>query len=163
MIDNTELKAKAMLAQGMKPRAVAEKLEIGYPTVIKYRKQLREEAEEAKISMVASVDPIALEVIVGEIEKDASIKLDTDPIIEGARGLAKLQPKFATAMEKLLDRASDLADDEDLTPNGLLTLSKAVGTLYADVYNNKGTQVQVNNTTNNVSGDKMSTFAESQR
>ena len=163
MIDDKEIKIKAALAQGKKPRPLSEEYGVAYATVIKYRNQLRDDAEKAKVETITSIDPIALEVIVENIEQENDFKVDLAPVVEGAKGLMALEPKFQSAVEKLLERAVDLADDENLTPNGLNTLSKAVGTLYSDIYSQKGTNVQINNNTNNVSSDSVSAFRELQK
>ena len=166
-MESKELKVKAELASGVKPRILADKYDVAYSTVIKYRNEMRVEAEKAKVAKVVNLDPVALQVVVENIEEAerevGAISVDTNAVVKGAQGLQKLEPKFQSAVEKLLERAVDLADDENLTPTGLNTLAKAVGSLYSDIYSSKGTNVQINNTTNTVSADGMSQFEASQR
>jgi len=158
-MDNKELKIKAELANGGKPRALSEKYGVHYTTVIGYRKQMQEEAEKRKASKLASVDPVAVQVVVDNIPDDADIpKVDFQPVIEGAKGLGSLESNFQEATKKLLERGMELMDDEKLTPTGWKTLASGIGELYSNIYMNKGTNVQVNNVTNTVSGDGMSMF-----
>ena len=167
-MNTEELKIKAELAQGATPRSLANdpKYKASYQTIIKWRNQLREEAEQKRVDSVVDLDPVALQVVVETIEESkqkGAIDVNVQGIVEGAKGLQTLEPKFQSAAGKLLERAEELADAEDLTPTGLHTLAKAVGGLYSDIYSQKGTNVQINNNVENVSTDGMSAFEKSQR
>ena len=160
-----EIKAKAELVKGKSPREVAQELDIHYTTVVKYKKQLIKDAENAKTNKVANIDPVALQVVVDNIDKasakgEIDISEQTQTIVNGASGLAKLETKFQSTVTKILSKTEELLDG-DLKPNDLKTLAGSVGDLYNNIYANNGTQVQINN--NNVSGDSLSRFKESAR
>ncbi len=162
-----EILVKAALAQGKTPRAIADdpEYDITYPTVLKYRNELRAQAEKDNVAKVASMDPVALQAVVENIPDsgDNDIDLDTQSVIAGAAGMQALLPEFQSTASKLLKRIGELADKDSLTPNGVKTLTSAVGDLYSDMFVQKGTNVLVNNNVNNVSSDGMSKFRASQR
>ncbi len=162
-----EILVKAALAQGKTPRAIADdpEYDINYSTVLKYRNQLREQSEKDNVAKVAKLDPLALQVVVENIPDSGKndIDLDTKSVIAGAAGMQALLPEFQSTASTLLKRIGELAEKESLTPNGIKTLTSAVGDLYSDMFVQKGTNVQVNNNVNNVNAEGMSKFKESQR
>jgi len=153
-----EVKVKALLASGKRPRDIAEMETVtaSYSTIIKWRNALREEAEAASIEEVTAIDPVALQVIVDHIppgEIDMSESLQT--VVKGSTSLAALDTQFHTTIGLLLNRAVELLAEDTLTPNGLKIISGAISESYGAIHA-KGTSITMNQ--NSVSTEGISKF-----
>jgi len=170
-MEDRKVKVLAMLATGdYNPRQVSEKLDIPYGTVLKWRKEHKDEEENRKVQEVAELSPVALQVVVDNIknnEPEGSIVGEqAQDIVDGVDGLQKLNSSFHGICLKLITKAETILEKEDLKTAEWVQVSNAIGGLYNNIFNsNKGATINMmqNNASGEASTSKLSMFKGSMK
>ena len=167
MAISPELRAsiKAQLALGRQPKEISAVIEgASYPTVLNIRKEMESDKTKERISSVAQLDPIALDLIVdkAKAEAPAAIIKKLEAVQEGLSGLQLLDNKFHTTMSLVLKKAEKFLSEEDLKPSEWVAITNALSNAYNNIFNNKGVSVNVDNSTQ-ISSSKLSMFKGSMR
>jgi len=156
---NIEVRAQvdAELALGVSPRKIAEKYKVGYGTILLWQKKIKE--QNNNLETVMAVDANTLQAVADKVKENAPKKVvkQIDNLVDGVTNLQQLEPKFNSMVLKLLEKAEQLAEDDELTVKDWSLLSAGIGALYANIFNKAGVNVNVLNQ-NQVSGEKMSMF-----
>lgn len=159
-----EVKIQALLELGEKPRAIADKLGVGYQKVLAVRKKMEANKEIHKVDDLVKLDPIALQLVVDKAKEEAPAtvvkKLET--LQEGLSGMQVLDGKFQETFTKILTKAEQFLDDDKLKPSEWVSITNALSNAYNNVFNNSGVNVTVDNSTQ-VSATSLSMFKGSMR
>ena len=144
-----ETKIRSLLAIGEKPKDIASKLDVGYPKVLKIRKDMDAEKTNASIDDVVMLDPVALELIVDKAKENAPAKVvkKLESMHEGISGLQKLDNEFHTTFSKILTKAEEFLNGDDLTPAQWVSITNALSNAYNNIFNSSGVNVHVDNST----------------
>ena len=164
MKETLHLKAKGLLALGEKPKDIAEKLDINYQKVLKLRRDLQKENENANVEKLQSIDPVAVQLIVDKARDEAptTIVNKLEAVQEGINGLQKLDNEFQTTFSLILGKAENFLANDKLKPSEWVAITNALSNAYSNIFNNKGVNVNVNNGTQ-FSDTKLSMFKNSMR
>ena len=157
-----KLKIEAELSLGKTPKELSEKYNVGYQTILSWKKKLEAKTHDANINSVVSVEPEVLHMVADKLKQDAPpmVVKQIDKVVEGAIGLQTLEPKFHAVVLQLLERAETLSKDKDLSIKDWKILGDGIGQLYTNIFNKSGVSVNVMNNTQ-ISGEKMSLFKSS--
>ncbi len=157
-----KLKAEALLAMGDTPKQVHEKLGVPEVTARLWKKKLEE--QNTDLETVVDVDLPTLHQVAENIKSNApqTVIDKVDKLVDGVTGLKQLEPKFHSVVLNLLTKAETLSQTEDLSVKDWLSLSNGIGSLYANIFNKSGVNVNVLNQTQ-VSSEKLSMFRGSMR
>jgi transposase len=163
---NKKIAALAELETGAAPKEVAEKYGVNYNTLLYWRRKEKEKGQttDSDIDALVKVDPDTLHKLAEDAKKDAPkyVKESVDDIVEGVIGLQQLEPKFHALVYTMLEKASTLAEAEDMTVSDWKALAAGIGALYQGIFNKNTTSVNILNQTN-VSNEKLSLFKGSMR
>jgi len=163
--EELKLKAEALLAMGETPKAVAEKLNMGYQTALSWKKRLDKKNEsQGDLQAIIEVEPTTLHTIAESVKETAPPKVakQIDKLVDGVTGLQKLEPKFHAVVINLLEAAEEMSVHQDLSVKDWATLSTGIGSLYNSIFNKSGVNVNVMNSTT-INSEKMSMFKGSMR
>ena len=152
-----QLKAKALLAMGEKPKDVADKTGVAYSKVL----QLKKIEEQSDVEVI---DPAILHMVVEKAKEEAPAKVvkKLEMVAEGLTGLQVLDNEFHTTMSAVLKRANEFLNDDELKTSEWVAITNALSNAYNSIFNNKGVSVNVNNGTQ-VSSNQLSMFKNSLR
>ncbi len=159
-----ELKIRALLALGEKPKDIAERLDCKYDKVLQERKKMRTESEITKVKDVTALDPVALEILVDKARGTAPAKVveKMEAIQTGVQGLQTLDGEFHKTFTKLLNKANEFIDSDTLKPSEWVAITNSLSNAYNNIYNNSGVNVHVDNSTQ-VSNNSLSMFKGAMR
>jgi len=161
----TRTKIEAELAMGRTPKDLESKYGIPYVTIQGWKKKLQKATEgTTDLSAVVEVDLETLHTVAEAVKELAPPEVikKVDKLVEGVTSLQTLEPKFHAVVLALLNRAEKLAKDEDLSVKDWSMLSAGMGSLYANLFNKSGVNVNVLNQTS-VNNEKLSMFKGSMR
>ena len=156
------LKADALLASGASIDDVAKQLGIPKVTVRSWKKKL--EAQNNDLNTVVEVDAPTLHQVADKIKETAPAEVSkkVDKLVDGVVGLKILEPKFHTVVFNLLEAAEEMSVKQDLSVKDWKDLSTGIATLYSNIFNKSGVNVNVMNQTQ-VSGEKLTMFRTNMR
>ncbi len=159
-----ELKIRALLALGEKPKDIAERLDCKYDKVLIEKRKMKKESEDTKIKDVTALDPVALEILVDKARGTAPAKVveKLEAVHEGILGLQLLDGKFHETFTKLLNKADEFIDSDKLKPSEWVAITNSLSNAYNNIYNNSGVNVHVDNSTQ-VSNNSLSMFKGAMR
>jgi len=171
--EEMKLRIQALLSMGEMPMEIAEKYDVPYVTIQGWKKKLEKaSSEDAKVEKLVKTDPIILQGIVDKLETVApsDVVKKAQKLVDGVTGLQQLEPKFHAIVFNLLDMAEKMmsAVDEDdgepvvLSIKDWTMLSNGIGTLYTNIFNKSGVNVNVMNQTT-VNSEKVSLFKSQMR
>lgn len=167
MATSKELRTKVEteLTLGKTPRELEEKYNIPYATINNWKNKM-DVSEEGKeeLEVLLDTDIKTLQVVSESVKQMAPKELTPkiDKLVEGVTALQQLEPKFHTTTLRLLERAEEFAESEDLTVKDWLTISQGISSLYASMFNKSGNTVNVLNNTN-INNEKLSMFKSTMR
>ena len=143
---------KAELVTGANPRKLADKYDLHYTTVIKYRNELREGKVESDVIDVANSDAHVLHTVAENIKaqnvevlppKGAQAFNDKiDDLVEGVNSLALLDTSFHNTITKLLGWADKQITD-DMPLKDWKLIASSVGELHTSIFSKGGVNVNV--------------------
>jgi len=171
-MDKEELRTRieAELLTGEEPQDLATKYDVGYVTILNWKKKLLAEKPSANISDLTHQTTAALEIIRDKAKEVAPVvagKIDT--IIDGVEGLKELDPLFHTALKKAVNVAQKFLDEVDEDGNSTLTIKEwqvitaTLSNAYGTLFNKSGTVVNVAQTNVNASSENLAFFNASKR
>jgi len=152
------IKAKVLgeLALGAEPKELSEKYDLPYVTINSWKKKQQAElGESANVQKLVKVDKDVLQGVVNNIDHGV-VQKKAQKLVDGVVGLQQLEPKFLTVVQNLLEAAEELSMG-DLTVKDWATLSNGIGSLYSNIFNKAGVNVNVMNQTT-VNSEKVSLF-----
>ncbi len=155
---------RALLKLGEKPKDISERTGVPYQKVLSVKKGMVSDDANRQVSEIASMDPVALDIIVekAKTEAPARVVADLERVREGVSGLQKLDSEFHTTFSKILGRAEEFLDSDKLKPSEWVAITNALSSAYNNIFNNSGVSVNVDNSTK-VSATSLSMFKGSLR
>ena len=157
-------KIEAELAMGKTPKELSDKYEVGYQTILNWKKKLNDKSGDADLEVLLEVDEKTLHQVAATIKEDApdEVSKKIDKLVDGVTALQQLEPKFNAIVLTLLKKAEDFANKEDLTVTQWKMIGDGISNLYSNIFNKSGINVNVMNQTN-ISGEKLSLFKASMK
>lgn len=157
-------KAEAKLAMGKSPQEVSDEMGLPYITINGWANKLKAVSAEDTIAELVQADEKTLLQVKTIVEEKAPPKVAAEivKVVDGVLGLQSLEPKFVTVVTKLLTKAEKMADDKDLSVGDWVSISKAIGLLYSNIYNKGGTNINVLNQAQ-ASNEKLTMFKGANR
>ena len=151
--EKTRLIALAHLANGKKPKEVADDLELNYGTVVKLRKDLQNAQARDEVDRLFKLPEATLSALLDAAKKELmpafaltpseAIEGELETLKEGLQGLNHLETNLQNAASTLANRINTMALTAT-TAETVVMLSKALSDLNTSFFA-KGTNVQVNN------------------
>ena len=157
------LKVESELRMGKKPRELAEKYGVSYPTVAGWRKKLDTEIADEDVSTVIDISPQVLHDVAERVKAEAPepIRKEVDKLVGAVVGLDRLNEKMHEVAYKLLNRIDQITSmNEDLSTKEISMLAQSLGQLYNSFNNKSVTNVNVLNQ-NNINTEKREIFKAS--
>lgn len=160
-----KIAVKAKIALGQTPREISAAMtDVTYQAALSLKKEYEREQAEAMVDEVTKIEPEAMQIIVEKARKEApaNIVKKLELVQDGVSGLQKLDSDFHHTMGQVLHRARSFLADEELKASEWVAITNALSTAYNNIFNNKGVNVHVDNSTQ-VSGTNLSMFKGSLR
>ena len=160
----TRTKVLTMVEEGVEANEIAKTLDIGYPKVLRWRREYSEAKEEGAVASILDVDRTVVAEIVETVKSnklnviDAELNDLADQTVERIDGLRLLDEDMQQAGRRLAQRIASAANSADLEARDVLNLADALAKLQIAFFS-KGASVNVLNQTNNMSDNSLSTFA----
>ena len=156
-MEDKKVAIKAELITGANARKLAEKYDVHYSTVVKYRNELRDGKKDAIDVVDADIEAPALHLIAEGVKAKSDLppkvqkvfEAKVDDIVEGISSLQLLDTEFHKTITKLLDWANNQITD-DMAMKDWRMIASQIGDLHTAIFS-KGTTVNVqqNNNTGN--------------
>jgi hypothetical protein len=142
---------QGMLVAGLEPTLIADRVKVNRATVYEVKKAMDADIMERDISTLSRE---ASPAIVNEIAKKVrdqgpmAFEGEVNKVINGIESLQKLETRFHDSFTKLLDKADDIMDRENITVSEWQTVTSTLASAFKDVFNSKGTTINVANADN---------------
>lgn len=167
MSDEIKLKAFGLLESGKTPREIQEELEVSYPKILAWRKELEAARESGELHNLINVDKVIVTRVAKEVQQElvdlaeegeiAAIEGEVMSTLEDIDGYQLLNKQMTTTAMGLTSTISSLAAGCESTKD-LVDLVGALANLHNSFFNKNSLSVQVNNQQNNYSDTSMSKF-----
>jgi hypothetical protein len=153
--DNQRYKVLMLLADDKAPKDIAEQLDVSYATVLRYRKELEQAKIDGTIKSLLDVPAIMLDEIASFVASNSPITVDNETavIVEGVKGLGRLQDEFQSTAELISRRIRALIMSAQ-TPGELADLTASLCEMQKAFFNSNSVNLNIQN---NLSPDNAST------
>lgn len=156
--DEVYYKALSLLDCGEDPKVVADKLEVSYASVLRWKREFATARENGSLSKLIDLDKLIIEAVANQIAAPAdALGLAAKRVASKVDGLQALQESFRLTAEALnlqiKSRAMSIDHVSELTEltNSLCALQNAF-------FNKNMTQVNIQNNLTDPDGKKYGTF-----
>jgi len=156
-IKEKKVAIQAELITGANPRKLAEKYDIHYTTVIKYRNEQREGVVNTEVLDVADADATVLRVVAEKVKAEVAEVLPpkkaeafadkVDDLVVGVSSLQLLDTSFHETITKLLNWANAQIND-DMSLKEWMAIAGKIGELHTAVFAKGGVSVNVQQNNN---------------
>jgi len=151
--DELKLRALGLMSTGAEPKDLVNELDVAYPTLLKWRRELKESIETGSITSLIDVDAVLVKETVENLKKSLTdlapeqaiaIEGELEPLTKGVDGYQKLSVKLQTVALNLATKIGDMADEtENLSSTDIETLVASLAKLQEAFFNKNGTYIQV--------------------
>ena len=157
------MKIEAELRMGKRPRELADRYDVSYPTVMGWKRKLDEGLSDEDVDELLKYDEVTLHQVVDAVKESAPVleAKKVEKLVDDVSGLKRLEEKTRELSLEILNKV-EVALSLEGEPN-MKTLREAAGivsTLHTALFSKNTTQVLVNNTTN-ISSEKREIFKSS--
>lgn len=129
-----------LLSQNKTIDEITEEVDLGYSTVLKYKKEYKEAELEGKLDMILSQDELIIEQIASEISGDAT------HVIQSMKGLDRLNDKMQESAQLILVKLKTVVSNVGPDDVGDLAVATRVLCDLQNAFFNKNTiNIQNNN------------------
>lgn len=154
------------LIKGYNCKKISKELGLKYQTVLAISKEVDDASREENINIIKDLPDEGLAIVADLIDdkKDLPVivRSKLKEVATGGNKLKKLESKFQDLLSETVDRASEFLKEDNLTPKEFTDIAKTIGTIYKDVFNQKGMNVQINNGDNiGISNQSLNVFKKS--
>lgn len=151
--EETKLAIMGKLHAGVAPRALVEEFKVPYPTVLKFKHELKDATAQGQLHTLINVDEIIVESVAHQVaeeltalspEEAKEIKAAVGEVTEGAKGLNVLNTSLQTTALKVAGKLNEKVDERNLELKELNLVVDSLTKLQTAFFN-KGTQVNIQN------------------
>jgi len=142
---------QGLLVAGVEPVQIAAQVRVSRATVYEIKKKMDADAMERDISTLShEVAPSIVSQVAKRVRDEGPLAFEgeVDKVLNGVQSLQKLEVRFHETFTKLLDKADDILEQDGVTIVDWQIVSNTLANAFKEIYNSKGTTINVANADN---------------
>ena len=146
---------QALIVRGLDIKTIADKTKVSRAQIYNMRAELEEDAKNNSVAELGKASPAIIKEVVKDIKARTPLALEgeVEKLIGAAESLQKLEVSFHKTFDNVLERANEMMKQEDLTIVDWQIITNTLAGAFKDIYNSKGTTINVANA-DNVAGQQ---------
>jgi len=151
---------QGMIVQGVDSLTIAKKTKVSRASIYNIRKELEDDTENNRIHELGKASPAILTEVVNGIKARSpkALEAEVGKLLDAAESLQRLELSFHATFDSVLQQANTLLSSEKLSVVEWQIITSTLATAFKDIYNSKGTTINVAQAGNVSNGNSLSMF-----
>jgi hypothetical protein len=151
---------QGLIVQGLGIREIVDQTKVSRATVYQIKADLEHDAAKNRVDELGKASPAILREVALGIKARAPLALEgeVEKLLDAAESLQRLEISFHSSFDNILKRANAMLDDDGLSLVDWQIITNTLAGAFKDIYNSKGTTINVAQAGNVSNGNSLSMF-----